>query len=104
MMCVFTRVSIFTYAILLRLLPAVGGGGISADDVWLLDPSLLGAGVLSMISTALLRLLCADESALVIASRGWSGNMASKTLVCSGDGGSSSDPATSLPVIVSKYS
>jgi hypothetical protein len=27
-----------------------------------------------------------------------------KALVCSGEGGSSSDPATSLPVIVSKYS
>lgn len=91
----------------LPLVPAVNDddGGITAEvGGRLLGPSLLGAGVLNMISTALLRLLCADESALVIVSRGWSGNMASKTRVCSGDGGSSSDPATSLPVMVSKYS
>lgn len=65
---------------------------------------LLGDGVLSIISTALFKSLWADESALVIVSRGWSGNIMIKALVCSGEGGSSSDPATSLPVIVSKYS
>lgn len=36
----------------------------------LLLPISLGDGVLSIISTALFRLLCADESALVIVSRG----------------------------------
>lgn len=63
-----------------------------------------GVGVLSIISTALFKSLCAEDSALVMFSLGWSGNIVNRILVCSGEGGSNSDPATSLPVIVSKYS
>lgn len=71
-------------------------------DRLLLSPA--GEGVLSIISTALFNSLWAEDNALVIVSRGWSGNMVIKTLVYSGEGGSSSEPTTSLPVIVSRYS